>query len=58
VPEVTEMATQKFGKRASSKDVIRRVPVKKDEAKPRGRPKGSRNKKTLEDAAAAALVAA
>ena len=59
VQDVVTQAEAKFGKRATSKDVIRRVPVKKDEAKQRGRPKGSRNKKTLErEAAAAALVAA
>jgi hypothetical protein len=64
VAEVTAMAEERFGKgRAKAKaavkkqlkDTIRRVPIN---AKPKGRPTGSRNKKMLEESAVAAIAAA
>jgi hypothetical protein len=62
VEDVTAMAEAKFGKRRGPiltktqlKDTIRRVPVAAPKA--RGRPKGSRNRKTLERASAVAAIA-
>jgi hypothetical protein len=55
------MAEASFGKgkpkvkKTQLKDTIRRMPVK--EPKPKGRPKGSKNKKTLEREAAAIVAA-